>query len=663
MSATMFGLLLAVVMQPTDPATVWDRDELYRVPKVTEHQGPFRGEVTPIWIEGVPYRGKPTRCFAFLGLPKGASVTNKVPGIVLVHGGLGTAYPEWVRLWTERGYAAIAVDNCGQVPVMGADGKWMANPEGGPRGWGEAAVKSVDDPICDQWMYHAIATSVRAHSYLRSLDAVDASNIGVTGISWGAFQTCILAALDTRFAYAVPVYGCGFNFEPGGISSREVMGAGAEKWSDLWDPARFLPYAKCPFLWVDGTNDFAFELDRVVRSAKLAKGESQFCTRLRMVHAHGPAGEAPAEILAFADHYARKGRDIIRLKTPIQKDGVLTVPYVANGRMIVRAELLWTADGADVAWPKRAWTAIAVGKDAIGAASVSVRLPPEAAQVILNIIDSEGLIASSETVKTPLFSATPLERKISSEHKIFVSDNWGGGHRIIFDFKGHKGWIVEPPTGGAAAKGMPWLWTMQWMGAFIDRTGAPELTAGGYHHVHLEAFDERATDEGLALFADFQSYLVDTLGFAPKANLIGMSWGGFFSVRYASVYPEKVAKIYLDAPLLDLQKFEGNGAYAPTEAAKKIGPWGLMKPSDGSWTKDPRMPVNRAVPIAKAKIPILLLYGGQDQTVSPQENCELFAARFKAAGGDIDVKFRGGYGHHPHGAEPGDRSIVDFFAK
>ena len=36
--------------------------------------------------------------------------------MVLVHGGGGTAFAEWVKAWTSRGYAAIAMDTCGQIP-------------------------------------------------------------------------------------------------------------------------------------------------------------------------------------------------------------------------------------------------------------------------------------------------------------------------------------------------------------------------------------------------------------------------------------------------------------------------------------------------------------------------------------------------------------------
>lgn len=68
--------------------------------------------------------------------------------------------------------------------------------------------------------------------------------------------------------------------------------------------------------------------------------------------------------------------------------------------------------------------------------------------------------------------------------------------------------------------------------------------------------------------------------------------------------------------------------------------------------------------IAKAGIPALLLYGGQDQTVPPAQNCELFATRFKAAGGKITVQKRALFGHHPHGVDPDKTAVVcDFFAK
>jgi len=194
---------------------------------------------------------------------------------------------------------------------------------------------------------------------------------------------------------------------------------------------------------------------------------------------------------------------------------------------------------------------------------------------------------------------------------------------------------------------------MQWAEAFVDRTGVPDLLRQGFHHVTLEAFDLRANDEGVAQFAEFQKFLVSELGFAPKADLVGMSWGGFFSVRYAAAHPANVAKIYLDAPLLN---FDGFGS-----DPNRIGPWGAVAPADGNWGAVPGMPVNQAEAIAKAGIPVLLLYGGQDQTVLPAKNCELFTTRFKEAGGKIEVNQRGLFGHHPHGVDPDKTGLITKF--
>ncbi len=248
---------------------------------------------------------------------------------------------------------------------------------------------------------------------------------------------------------------------------------------------------------------------------------------------------------------------------------------------------------------------------------------------------------------------------ITAKHKTVSRDVWHGHSRTVFDFKGHTAWIAEPE--GEWAAGHPWTWTMQWADAFVERTGVLDLLAKGWRHVHIDTFAHRMDEEGLRVSRAFQKYLVEELGFAPKASLVGMSWGGFFSVRYAAAFPDCVARIYLDAPLLTFAGGFGATDGAPLGAAAEIGPWAAMPPKDGDWFADPRMPVNMAEAVAKARIPILLLYGGQDQTVLPKFNCEPFAERFRAAGGDIRVDKRGGYGHHPHGEEHGRTSIIADF--
>ena len=246
-----------------------------------------------------------------------------------------------------------------------------------------------------------------------------------------------------------------------------------------------------------------------------------------------------------------------------------------------------------------------------------------------------------------------LRAKISQAHKITDEDMWYGYRRTKFDFGGREAWVVEPST--FPAEGTPWTWTIQWAEAFVDRTGVLDLLRRGWHHVTIDLFDTRMDEKGIAIAAAFQDFLVKELGFAPKANLVGMSWGGFFSTRYAAAHPGKVRRIYLDAPLLN---FDGFGH--PDKG--RIGVWANRMPADGAWTNDPEMPVNKAEAIAKAEIPVLLVYGGCDTIVPPAQNCRIFAERFKAAGGNLKEIPRDFFGHHPHGLDPDKtRPIVDFF--
>src|SRR5438045_2146308 len=91
----------------------WDLDALSKAPKTTPAEGFDVEGLQAVYYDGVPLKGNPTRVFAWIGIPK---AEGKVPAMVLVHGGGGTAFAEWTKLWTSRGYAAIAMDLCGCVP-------------------------------------------------------------------------------------------------------------------------------------------------------------------------------------------------------------------------------------------------------------------------------------------------------------------------------------------------------------------------------------------------------------------------------------------------------------------------------------------------------------------------------------------------------------------
>ena len=72
--------------QAQDVRPVWDMKKLGVAPKWTVLDRPAPGDIKAVFYTGLPYKGNPTRVFAWLGIPK-LKPGEKDPGIVLVHGG------------------------------------------------------------------------------------------------------------------------------------------------------------------------------------------------------------------------------------------------------------------------------------------------------------------------------------------------------------------------------------------------------------------------------------------------------------------------------------------------------------------------------------------------------------------------------------------------
>lgn len=248
------------------------------------------------------------------------------------------------------------------------------------------------------------------------------------------------------------------------------------------------------------------------------------------------------------------------------------------------------------------------------------------------------------------FETIELEKRNFIDYPGDEVVEWYGFRRHNFELEGCKGFIVEPRN---PAPGLPWCWCTQWAEAFVPRTPALKLLERGFHHVHFDVFATRMNPEGIKKVEAFYAML-RSLHFHPKAALIGMSYGGLFSLRWAQEHPETVGAIYLDAPVTDL-------AFARMESESEINAAAYgVKPEELS--AHPLSPNNNLQAIADAKIPILCLRSGQDQTVIPQSNSDLFAERLLAAGGKIQVVNRALNGHHPHGLDD-PTALADFILR
>ncbi|MBT3376495.1 MAG: prolyl oligopeptidase family serine peptidase [Lentisphaerae bacterium] len=375
--------------------TLWDVQALLDSPRIHPAPGHHADGMQALFYDGLPWKGGPTRVFAWLGLPPGLAPGETCPGIVLVHGGGGTAFDYWVRLWNSRGYAAIAMDLCGCIPEPPPTPPGQPRTRhaaGGPPGWG-ASYEQIDDPVEDQWTYHAVADIALAYSLLAARPEVDQSRIGITGISWGGYLTSIVSGVDDRFRFAVPVYGCGFYQDcPAFRVGLEPLGPERmQRWLGLWDPSVYLPRAKMPVLWVTGTNDGAYPLDALQSSYQLVAGYLTLCIRIEMPHGHGGLGENPEEIHVFADSFLKDGVPLARIIRQDLNGNTLRVEFEAEGP-VVRAELIYTR--AHGFWQDRKWNT-APAELNVEEGWAESQLPAETTVCYMNLIDDRDCVVSS----------------------------------------------------------------------------------------------------------------------------------------------------------------------------------------------------------------------------------------------------------------------------
>ncbi|MFZ9978794.1 MAG: alpha/beta hydrolase family protein [Opitutales bacterium] len=347
-------------------------DVCAQAPKVHEAEG-FKpeGTVRAIFYDALPWQGKPTRVFAWIGLP--ARRTGKVPGIVVVHGGGGTAFKEWVQKWNDQGFAAISIAVEGQTDVNENKAKgrptWARHAFSGPARDGTFADTKL--PLKEQWMYHALADTMLAHSLLRSLPEVDASKIGVMGISWGGVITSTVIGLDERFAFGIPTYGCGHLFDAENHWGRALHDN--EGYIKTWDGMNYAERVKMPVLWLSWPQDAHFPLGCQAEHYRKTPGPRMVSLITKMGHSH-PAGWNPPDSYAFAKSVVETGRPWGNSPSATTKDGEAIAVFHST-KPITKAVLVSTTDRGFTGARKWVETPAAAASGG-GGTTASAPLPP-----------------------------------------------------------------------------------------------------------------------------------------------------------------------------------------------------------------------------------------------------------------------------------------------
>lgn len=300
----------------------------------------YAENIRGVYIEGppalCPETGKmvSTRFFSYIGIPKGE---GPFPSIVLVHGGGGAAFGQWVKLFCDQGFIAIAPDMFAQMPNPDMPGHIMPDPQGRP---GMDDLQSFTGPVEGQWAYHAVSRIILAGNYLRTLPLADPSRIFLNGVSWGGYLSSLVMGYDNRFAGICPVYGCGYlpesatYFEP--ILNRSGLLDGTPvRAADFWEPSLRFHRVTTPTLWISGDGDHSFSANCVSKSAQATNGNIALLHNYEHNHYFGIGdGLIPPPILRFFQHLAFGCPPLLQAETPAGRNFSFAVHLPADARLI-----------------------------------------------------------------------------------------------------------------------------------------------------------------------------------------------------------------------------------------------------------------------------------------------------------------------------------------
>ena len=345
-----------------DPAKYWRLEELSAAPAYAELDDPVTAQpgLKSLMVSGKGPNGSKAEFFCYYGRPEGPVPKGGFPGVVMVHGGGGTAYPNYTKDWIGLGFAVISIDWYNQRPAPGltnAPSSEISVPrialEGGRR----------QDHVAN------VANMVLAHSLLRSFPEVNRDRTVFVGLSWGSWYGVCVSAVDDRFKGCVEIY-CG------------DWNTGRKKFFQLVN-GRFLPYAKVPMWWAVSTNDQnvtprtsqdGFDACADVAGAAIVN---------RLPHSH--IGFDFPSVRRMAKCFTGGAKPLPRLTRGRIEGGVVSAEILDPGAGVASAKLGYTTSTNLPTW-KREWK-YAPAK--VEGRRVSAALPPDTVQCYLSAYEAE----------------------------------------------------------------------------------------------------------------------------------------------------------------------------------------------------------------------------------------------------------------------------------
>ncbi|MDF1657226.1 MAG: SMP-30/gluconolactonase/LRE family protein [Verrucomicrobiales bacterium] len=245
-------------------------------------------------------------------------------------------------------------------------------------------------------------------------------------------------------------------------------------------------------------------------------------------------------------------------------------------------------------------------------------------------VNGDLYIGDSETNKVRKVSGLPGELPMARRSlKEYETDEF------LIDGRACR---VTKPT--VPAEGNPWIWRARFYGAFpaVDEA----LLAEGWHVAWIDVGHLFGGPEAMKTFDQFYLSALERYDLKNTPILEGFSRGGLAATNWAIQNPGRVAGLYLDAPVLDINSW-------PRQASdelysKALDAYGLDEATLDEW----RGPLDRLEALISEKVPLFLVAGGNDKVVPYNENGGRLEKFYRAKEGAITTLIKAGAGHHPH---------------
>lgn len=229
---------------------------------------------------------------------------------------------------------------------------------------------------------------------------------------------------------------------------------------------------------------------------------------------------------------------------------------------------------------------------------------------------------------------------------------WNGFERLDFTFEGREAILVFPKSRNESGS---WMLKTEYFGAFPGFE--VEMLKRGWHLAYIKNKTRWAQDDDLDMQKRFADHLHAEYRLNTKFTPVGMSCGGLIACKLAAKYPERIAALYLDAPVMNLLSCPADIGVARSGLLAEFLEVTGMTLSELICYRE--HPIDKMDILLKNSLPIVLVYGDADDIVPYAENGFVLEKYYKESGGKLLAIGKSGCGHHPHGLND-STPIIEF---